>query len=100
MLYQKRPVLVEAVRWLGHGDDGPSFSERPGWLAGALGDTVLFLDNTDTLIVKSRTLAKHTCLPGDYIVRGGDGGLYVMTADGFGEKYEPVGRLRFWKGGR
>ena len=88
MKYRKKPVIIEAVRYLG----GIAFAgvEIPDWLREA------FKNNTmhwvkDELYIKTLE-GDHHVSDGDYVIRGVQGELYPCKPDIFEMTYEPVGQ--------
>lgn len=92
MKYRKKPVIIEAVQYVGQGNLHPRYGGRvPNWMWDAFQQGVLVADNgTDPLIVQ--TLEGSMVLaPGDWLIRGIKGELYPCKPDIFEATYEPVG---------
>ena len=91
MKYRKKPVEIEAIKYVG----GTAFSgvfaeEIPDWLREA------FKNNTmhwvkDELYIKTLE-GDHRVSDGDYVIRGVKGELYPCKPDIFEMTYEPVGQ--------
>lgn len=79
MKYRKKPVVVEAFRWL--------HDEIPEWWEH--GQNVKFA--TDSLAVFIKTLeGTMECLPGDWIIKGLAGEIYPCKHEIFEKTYEPA----------
>jgi len=89
--YRKKPVVIEAVQFLGFSDDTGQvmFSERPDWLTRAFGKTILFFGLRDTLAIVTLD-GDRIASTGDYIIQGVKGELYPCKPDIFDLTYEPV----------
>jgi len=83
MKFRKKPVVIEAVQWLGNmtpvidlvGHDLPTYG-RPG----------------DSGSLRIKTLeGDHECKMGDWIIKGVKGEFYPCKPDIFALTYEPVG---------
>jgi len=88
MKYRKKPVVIEAVRYLGHGmvEGG----EVPDWKREAFEQGVLQPTNgADPLYVYTRE-GRMLVSPGDWIIKGIQGELYPCKPDIFAQTYEPV----------
>lgn len=91
MKYRKKPVVIEAVQFLGFSkEDGQvMLSECPEWLTLDFGRRILFFGKPDALTI--RTLeGDMTASIGDYIIKGVNGELYPCKPDIFEKTYEPV----------
>lgn len=86
--YRKKPVVVEAVRYLGNGN--MENREIPTWLWKAFEAGIANSTNgVEPFIIK--TLSGEVILsPGDYIVQGIEGELYPCKPDIFKQTYEKV----------
>lgn len=91
MKYKKKPVTIEAVKFLGFYGKERNFSERPKWL-----EVALYVDKTIEFFDVPEKLTIHT-LEGpiyasvdDYIIKGVDGELYPCKPDIFEKTYEIV----------
>lgn len=95
MKYKKKPVVIEAVKFLGfYGKECNfcNFDERPQWLVDAIHKDKLidFFDSPEKLTI--HTLEGHIyASPGDYIIRGVQGEFYPCKPDIFDETYEQAG---------
>ena len=86
--FRKRPIIVEAVRYLGNGN--MENREVPKWLWKAFEEEVAQSTNgTETFIIKTLE-GEHIVSPGDYIIQGVKGELYPIKADIFEQTYEKV----------
>lgn len=88
--FRKRPVEVEAMRWIP--DQFPEVGEVVGWLLAAGCDFhhPSGMGGTTTLAI--RTLeGEMLALPGDWIIRGVKGEFYPCKPDIFEATYEPAG---------
>lgn len=89
--FRKKPVVIEAVRYLGNGNvEGTP----PEWLWKALENgTARFPNGSDPLMLYTlESLADRPLVvsPGDWIIRGVQGELYPCKPDIFAATYEPV----------
>ncbi len=84
MKVRKKPVVVEAVKYLG--DD--LYDEAPDWLVEACKDGTVYLMGEHLYV---RTLeGEHLANDGDYIIRGVHGELYPCKPDIFAKTYDIV----------
>ena len=82
MRYRKKPVVIEAVKYLG----GSTYAEAPNWLVEACKDGTVYLMGEHLFV---RTLeGEMTASLGDYIIRGVHGEIYPCKPDIFEETYE------------
>jgi len=81
--YCKKPVIVEAIRWIG---DIESFEEIQALNPGV----TLVPDWTSDTICIPTLEGDHTASLGDFIIRGVHGELYPCKPDIFEETYEEV----------
>ena len=82
MRVRKKPVIVEAVKYLG----GTAYSEAPDWLVEACKDGTVYLMGEHLYV---RTLeGVHLANDGDYVIRGVHGELYPVKPDIFEESYD------------
>jgi len=90
--YRKKPVVIEAVRWL---PDGPvAVGEITAWLSDCQVAFVVRLDDDGDMVLDLPTLeGTMTALPGDWIVRGVAGEFYPCKPDIFDATYEEVRHL-------
>ena len=86
MRFRKKPVIIEAVKFLGEG----CFSDKPEWLDIALREEkVRRLLEPNTLIVETLEGPIFATI-GDYIIQGVKGELYPCKPDIFEMTYEDV----------
>ena len=88
MKYRKKPVVIEAVQYLGQGNmaDG----DVPEWLWDALKSGVVQATNGTDPFVITTLEGDHIASPGDWIIRGVKGELYPCKPDSFELTYEIV----------
>lgn len=82
--YRKKPVVIEAVQYVGNGPTGPIFQngENPEWVCKAMIGGTLFVDTAGRLIVKTLE-GDHRCDPDDFLIQGVKGELYPCKPDIF-----------------
>jgi hypothetical protein len=81
MKYRKKPVVVEAFQWKGHG-----FVKFPEWWERAVQSGEVFSQGKKAFI---ETLeGRMTATPSDYIIQGVNGEIYPCKADIFEKTYE------------
>lgn len=87
--YRKKPVVIEAVRYVGGPDGEVEGSTVPGWYIDALarGDAA-FDEDRDCFVIRTME-GEHIASPGDWIIRGVKGELYPCKPDIFALTYEP-----------
>ena len=86
--YRKKPVVIEAVLYAGHGNLEPHGT--PDWLWKAFRDGICRSTNgTDPFIIKTLE-GEMTVSVGDYIIQGVKGELYPCKPDIFEAPYEKV----------
>jgi hypothetical protein len=87
--FRKKPVVIEAVHYIGGGNVEPR-GAVPDWLWAALEDgTARYVNGREPLLL--RTLEGDlTVAPGDWIIRGVKGELYPCKPDIFAATYEPA----------
>lgn len=90
MKYRKKPVVIEAVQFLGFSEKNGQvvLSERPAWLVEQFGKDIVFFDEENTLTIKTLE-GNHTASIGDYIIKGVKGELYPCKPDIFEQTYDP-----------
>ncbi len=91
MKYRKKPVVIEAVEYAGHGN----MAEReqglvPEWLWEGFDKKVVEATNGDDPLIIHTLEGDHTVSPGDFIIRGVKGELYPCKPDIFAATYEAV----------
>lgn len=87
MKYRKKPVEVEAIRWIGDPDDNENLSA-----VSALGNAitrVLEVYKDGRLDIQTLE-GVMTASPGDYIIKGVKGEIYPCKPDIFAASYSPV----------
>lgn len=91
MRYRKKPVVIEAVRWFGHGDHGlvtpwvhPSGVDASRGVCGYCPAPMGVHGWVDTFE------GGHIVCPGDWIIRGVKGEHYPCKPDIFEQTYERV----------
>lgn len=84
MRFRKKPIVVEAVRWL----ESHLILERPEWFKQALRDGRLLLGERELKVVTLEGVM--TAKFGDWIIQGVHGELYPCRPDIFEKTYEPV----------
>lgn len=88
-LYRKKPVVIEAVQYLGAGDfDLALKGDLPVWVWEGFEAGVL-MNRRGDLIVKTLE-GEHLCSPSDWLIRGVKGELYPCKPDIFALIYEPA----------
>lgn len=86
--FRKKPVVIEAVKYLGNGN--MENSGVPDWIWRAFETKVLLPTNgSDPLLVVTLE-GNMTVNPGDFIIQGVSGELYPCKPDIFEKTYEPV----------
>ena len=84
MKYRKKPVVIEAVRFINGRVDA-----KPSWIMKAFDERYLRVRANRELIV--RTLEGNMVVAdGDYIIRGVQGEIYPCKPDIFEQTYEEV----------
>jgi hypothetical protein len=81
MQYRKKPVVVEALQWLGHNREEMKVFVQPSDRA--------FVCDVDTLMI-STLEGDMTALVGDWIIKGIKGEFYPCKPDIFEATYEAV----------
>ena len=82
-LYKKKPVVIQAVRWV-----GGLIQERPQWLVDAVA-TGRVIEGRDFFQVSTLGGVMQGNL-GDWIIQGICGEIYPCKADIFERTYEPA----------
>lgn len=93
--YRKKPIEVEAVKWLKHGDH-PEVKRLPFLRHLAIGLSLGLQGQTHPdLMGWINTLeGGHEVTPGDYIIKGVAGEYYPCKPDIFEETYELATKIR------
>ena len=86
MRYRKKPVEIEAVKYLGEMRTN-NFSEVPGWLFDAIYSGAIY--KKGRLCIKTLE-GDHHISKGYYIIKGIKGELYACKPDIFEMTYEEV----------
>lgn len=88
MEYRKKPVVIEAVQFLGF-DNTNNFSERPEWLIKAIykDETVKLFGEPNELTIETLEGPIYADI-GDYIIRGIQGEIYPCKPDIFEVTYD------------
>ncbi|MDR2278902.1 MAG: hypothetical protein LBE23_13680 [Vagococcus sp.] len=96
MKYRKKPVVIEAVQFLGfesndNFSERPERPERPEWLVKAIykDETVKLFGEPNKLTIETLEGTIFADV-GDYIIRGIQGEIYPCKPDIFEETYERV----------
>lgn len=93
MMYKKKPVIIEAVKW-----DGENHREMWDFLTGKTDDYIsssgnnFYIDHgkvTGGLVIKTLE-GEHIANIGDYIIKGVKGEFYPCKPDIFELTYEEV----------
>jgi hypothetical protein len=82
MRVRKRPIEVEAWRWVG------SFNGAPAWVRDAGAQGVLTLRQSDRGLTVTTLEGLMVAQPGDWIIRGVAGELYPCKPGVFDATYE------------
>lgn len=86
MQYRRKPVVVEAFRWL-----APEPVKDPVWIAEAIerGEVRFVKEGTPEVAMVIRTSTRDFFATlGDWIVRGPAGNIYPVKAEDFPATYE------------
>lgn len=94
MRFRKKPIVIEAVLIganAGSTNGSACFAETPAWLKAALQDGTVrdALDRKGGVIVRTLTGEMHG-LPGDWLILGVAGELYVCKPEIFDTIYETL----------
>ena len=94
--FRKKPVVIEAVRYIGGGDKAGYYFEemKPDWLSEAFalepkepGSIRRLHDGTLAVVTLEGEIYAQ---PGDFIIQGVQGELYPCKPDIFAATYEPA----------
>jgi hypothetical protein len=83
MKFRKKPVVIEAFRWTG----GPDQEEDPDWAVAAIKAGIIHVDIGRLTIQTPEGVM--TAQPGNWIIRGVQGEIYLCKPDIFEATYEP-----------
>ena len=86
--YRKKPIVIEAVKYVGGGN--VENSDVPDWMWNAFEDGVLVATNGGDPLRITTLEGELTVFPGNYIIQGVHGELYPCKSDIFEETYEAV----------
>lgn len=87
--FRKRPVVIEAIQWLGPVINADYLTAFDDWMVANQGDRKCRYKG-NTIIIPTLE-GDHTASPGDWIIRGVAGELYPCKPDIFAQTYEPAG---------
>lgn len=95
MKYRKKPVVIEAVQFLGFDGDGVATFDydngdgyEPSWCWGNWQNgNIQYEENTERLIIKTLE-GDMLANQGDFIIRGVNGEIYPCKPDIFEKTYE------------
>jgi hypothetical protein len=90
MKYQKKPVVIEAVRFKGNEKGNVAFSSWPSWIKKAFYKKTLSPSVKDNMLCIETLEGAMRASKGDYIIKGVHGELYSCKPDIFEETYEPI----------
>ena len=82
MKFKKKPVVIDAIQWLG------DFSAIRTFMDGS--EDVIFLNDYDNTLSVPTLEGQMKAQPNDWIVRGVKGEVYPVKPDIFDITYEPV----------
>lgn len=89
MKFRKKPIVIEAVHYIGGGNMEPR-GAVPEWIWRAFSDGTLRATNgMDPLLVET-VEGPLTVSPGDWIIQGVQGELYPCKPDIFDATYDQV----------
>lgn len=92
--FRKKPVVIDAWRYVPTGDGaGKFFAEMPDWLEAAYDNDIISNVGTNAAdtVAKIKTLeGVMTADRGDWIIRGVKGEIYPCKPDIFEATYEPA----------
>ena len=80
MKFRKKPVVIDAIQWLG------DFSEIRAFMEGR--EDVIFLNDYDNTLNVPTLEGQMIAQPNDWIVRGVKGEVYPVKPDIFEATYE------------
>jgi hypothetical protein len=86
--YRKKPVVVEAVTWIGNW-----YQSSPEWFNEAIQSGKIFIKNDDDgerILLIDTLEGEMIAMAGDYIIKGIKGEIYPCKPDIFEATYEKV----------
>lgn len=90
-LYRKKPVTIEAMRWVPHETDSEAYSEIIGWLCDNKVEFALRSSPVGgTLLVIPSREGDMVAQPGDWVLKTGDGVFLRCPPDIFEATYEKI----------
>ena len=87
MKYRKKPVVIEAIKFVGYFTEFAAKPYAPWWVLDGLYTGVLTYDSQNDLYVNTLE-GKMLVSIGDYIIKGIQGELYPCKPDIFHATYE------------
>ena len=84
--FRKKPVEIEAARYIGGGE----FEHMPDWLGGAIEGGLITPSIVEGAVFIETLEGGHIASPGDWIIRGVKGELYPCKPDIFAATYDEV----------
>ena len=90
MKYRKKPIEVEAIKFIGFDNGKPVFSEEPEWLKDALGKeiSVVNVGKFPKLTLKTHIYRNRLVTQSDYIIY--DGEINALPSCVFEQWYAPI----------
>ncbi len=88
--YRKKPIVIDAVQYAGHGSVHGSANDIPEWFFEAFEDGTLVPTNGADPLRVTTMEGDIVVSPGDWVIRGVKGELYPCKPDIFEETYEAV----------
>ena len=86
--FRKKPIIIEAIKYLGNGD--VRGGEVPEWMWNAFENgTMQATNGIDPLVIKTLE-GDATVSPGDYIIQGVQGELYPCKPEIFAATYDDI----------
>lgn len=88
MKYRKKPIVIDAIQWLGI--NTPSYAELIYKFPECFGSAIIINEKYDEIVVKTLE-GNMTANKGDYIIRGVKGEFYPCKEEIFNLTYEKLG---------
>lgn len=88
MKYRKKPVVIDAIQWLGI--DTPSYAELLNKFPECFGSAIITNEKYDEIVIKTPE-GNMTANKGDYIIKGIKGEFYPCKEEIFNLTYEKLG---------